>query len=389
MAVLTQEDLDAAIAAHALWIADHGTGTQADFTGDDLRGLDATGADLTGAIMGTALLRGCVFDDAIMPAVDFSAADFVTGAGGTLSMQRADLTGADFTGVSLAYWNIDGARFLNAVMDGATLSHVSAIATNFNGASLTSANLGTYSDFTRATFYGADLTGAAGMIGTDFTSASLNGAVLIGADFTWADLSGVGMKHCDIDHTTIFDRATLTLARYELELMLPALGHGKRTFTTNVGDLTGANSNAAQPIFQAGNDTFATGADISYLVDLFFTVTNGATSCTKSLVFGGTATFTSMRLDIVAQECADNALATVSAAALKTQAAASPILPAGTATAWCCRARGIIRVNAAGSIIPQFQFSADPTGTVLVKGDSYMVLTPIGSKTAAYRGGWA
>jgi hypothetical protein len=40
-------------------------------------------------------------------------------------------------------------------------------------------------------------------------------------------------------------------------------------------------------------------------------------------------------------------------------------------------------------MVPQFKFSADPTGTILVKKDSYMLLTPVGSNTVAFVGNWS
>lgn len=47
-----------------------------------------------------------------------------------------------------------------------------------------------------------------------------------------------------------------------------------------------------------------------------------------------------------------------------------------------------MRINAGGTLIPQFAFSADPTGTILIKKDSYMTLTPIGTNTVAAVGAW-
>jgi hypothetical protein len=47
-----------------------------------------------------------------------------------------------------------------------------------------------------------------------------------------------------------------------------------------------------------------------------------------------------------------------------------------------------MRINAGGTLIPQFQYSADPTGTILIKKDSFMKLRPEGSDTFASNGAW-
>ena len=63
--------LAAALAAHALWLADPASGARANRTGADLTGANLTGADLTDAEMYRAYL------------------------------EDADLTGADLTGANL------------------------------------------------------------------------------------------------------------------------------------------------------------------------------------------------------------------------------------------------------------------------------------------------
>ena len=53
------------------------------------------------------------------------------------------------------------------------------------------------------------------------------------------------------------------------------------------------------------------------------------------------------------------------------------------------RVKGIIRVNASGTIIPAITFSAAPGGTNTVGINSFFTLTPIGSNTATTIGAWA
>src|SRR3989338_6205371 len=67
-------------------------------------------------------------------------------------------------------------------------------------------------------------------------------------------------------------------------------------YAVNGADLTGANNNTAQPIFNTAYDTLTVPANTMYFFELYLSVTNGATTCTKALdLDDGTATFTSIR----------------------------------------------------------------------------------------------
>jgi len=51
--------------------------------------------------------------------------------------------------------------------------------------------------------------------------------------------------------------------------------------------------------------------------------------------------------------------------------------------------RGIMKVNAAGTITPQVQFSTSPGGTALVVSNSYIKFTPLGTSAVASIGNWS
>lgn len=158
---------------------------------------------------------------------------------------------------------------------------------------------------------------------------------------------------------------------------------------TNNGDFTGTAGSAVQPIFQAANDRLTVVAATTYYFELFLSVTNGATTATKALAFdAGTCTFTSIRYQAMGQNVAINTTGTTTSMAHVDTAAVTVILATGTAS-WWIRANGIMRINGAGTLLPQFKFSANPTGTVLVKVNSYMYLFPFGSNTVAAVGPWA
>jgi len=74
-------------------------------------------------------------------------------------LQDADFKKADLSGVDLTGANLSGASFHRANLRGAILEEVTAVGTNFNLAELTQARMGG-GTFTRAMFYGAQLSGA-------------------------------------------------------------------------------------------------------------------------------------------------------------------------------------------------------------------------------------
>jgi hypothetical protein len=51
--------------------------------------------------------------------------------------------------------------------------------------------------------------------------------------------------------------------------------------------------------------------------------------------------------------------------------------------------RGHVRINGAGTFIPQFIYSAAPGGTTTVKKESFFLMAPIGTNTAVVQGTWA
>ena len=162
-------------------------------------------------------------------------------------------------------------------------------------------------------------------------------------------------------------------------------------FASNVSDFTLANSASAQSPFAAAVDTLTVPAATTYFFELLLQITGmGATTRTTALEFdAGSATLTSISYFAEIFTGAANTIPTASGQ-LHAVAATAQILNATVATAAATiRARGLVRFNAAGTFIPQIKFSADPTGTILCKKDSFILLTPLGSNTVASVGPWA
>jgi hypothetical protein len=164
-------------------------------------------------------------------------------------------------------------------------------------------------------------------------------------------------------------------------------------FTSNQsGDFTLANSASAQSPFAAANDVITLPASTTYLFELFVVITGmGATTRTTALEFdAGTASLTSIMYEGVIATGAANSIYGVAPNGITAIAATAQVLNATVATAAATiRARGIVRINAAGTFIPQIKFSADPTGTILSKKESFFLMTPLGSNTVASIGSWA
>ena len=160
-------------------------------------------------------------------------------------------------------------------------------------------------------------------------------------------------------------------------------------FAANTADLTGANNANSQPIFNTAYDTLTVAASTTYYFELFLSVTNGATTCTKALDLNdGTATFTAIRYSAISQNTAVNTTG-ITLSGIHIDTAASTIILATGTTSWWIKANGIIRFNGAGTFIPKFAFSANPTGTVLIKRESYIILIPLGTDAVASVGQWS
>lgn len=162
-------------------------------------------------------------------------------------------------------------------------------------------------------------------------------------------------------------------------------------FASNVADFTMANSASAQSPFAAAVDTLTVPAATTYVFEMLLQITGmGATTRTTGVEFdAGTATLTSISYFAEIWTGAANTIPTASGQ-IHSVAATNSIMNATVATAAATiRVRGLVRFNAAGTFIPQIKFSADPTGTILCKKDSYILLTPLGSNTVASVGPWA
>lgn len=156
-------------------------------------------------------------------------------------------------------------------------------------------------------------------------------------------------------------------------------------------DATGTDVNTAQPWFPtAGAVTVA--ADTTYWLDAILVMIRaaGVTSHTTSVLFGGTATLTGLQYLATATVGETEALLPRSAVVSRVATATVAKAASTTATeAVSIMLDGIIRVNAAGTLIPQFIYSAAPGGAPTIKANSHFRLDYLGTGGFTTNGTWA
>lgn len=156
-------------------------------------------------------------------------------------------------------------------------------------------------------------------------------------------------------------------------------------------DDTGTNVATAQPWFPTAGGVTVTG-DTTYKMEGFLHTTRaaGVTSHTTGLLFAGTATLTSIRYRAgvntgdVSTNLAMNQT-TIAVATNTTVKAASTSATEETSI----YVDGIVRINAAGTFIPQFIYSAAPGGAPTIKANSFFKLTRMGNGSFTAQGTWA
>lgn len=154
-------------------------------------------------------------------------------------------------------------------------------------------------------------------------------------------------------------------------------------YITTISDLGGADVNTAQSWFPGASfTTYNAVATTSYFFEgiLHLTRAAGANSHTIGVLLGGTATFTSINYTARSTSTTGNVLGAVSA--IRCDAATSCVVTAASTSTTENNeiyVNGILRINGAGSVIPQFIFSAAPGGAPTVKTNSFFRLFPMGS----------
>lgn len=149
-----------------------------------------------------------------------------------------------------------------------------------------------------------------------------------------------------------------------------------------------ANNTSAQPLLNgtaSGAVTLPAGA---YFFEGSFDVTGlSGSSHTTQLGFGGTATISSVRYTVDSNTGAASTLATWQTAVI-TSASATSITAASTTTTVAARVRGIMRVSASGTVIPQITQLTASAAAVVSANSWFRFQMQSGSSTAVSSGPW-
>jgi len=150
-------------------------------------------------------------------------------------------------------------------------------------------------------------------------------------------------------------------------------------------DTGGALSASAQPWFPtAGGVTVQAGTNYNF--EGLLMLATGATTHTTATLFAGTATITS--IDYYAKLRSNaNLTITTAVSSIRISVATAIVLNAtSTAVETIIQVDGVVKINAGGTFIPQFQFSANPTTPCTVRRGSYFLMQAMASDT---QGTWA
>jgi len=159
---------------------------------------------------------------------------------------------------------------------------------------------------------------------------------------------------------------------------------------------TGADSATAQTWFPGGG---ATGLTVSATTSYFFegvlaaTKTAGTTSNTLGVLFAGTATLTSIGYHLTIMRNDTTATFPVSGLASTTfaEVATNTDITAASTSAnhvFLVKVSGIVRINGAGTFIPQFKYSAAPGGAPTIRSNTWFRMWPAGTNTVLNVGNW-
>lgn len=147
-------------------------------------------------------------------------------------------------------------------------------------------------------------------------------------------------------------------------------------------------STSAQNVFPAANDVLTVAESTTYFFDSFIYLSTGTTTHTTAFGLGGTATYTSILYDATLISAAANTISTTVSSLDVTTASATVLNATSAAATTRIRLRGVMRINAGGTVIPQITFSAGPTGTCQTNTNSWFRLWPVGSNTVEFVGNW-
>lgn len=152
------------------------------------------------------------------------------------------------------------------------------------------------------------------------------------------------------------------------------------------GDFALLTTSGVQSAFPTTKDVWTLQATTSYFFEGIYYITHTTTTCTAAMAFAaaGGLTITSMAYHVTSVINAANGAPAAPVDTWVNQLA-STVVSATSTVGWAIKFQGIIRINVAGTLTPQINWSANTTAPVM-KADSWISFTPLGTNTTVQLG---
>lgn len=141
---------------------------------------------------------------------------------------------------------------------------------------------------------------------------------------------------------------------------------------------------------KTAQDVFTVAANSTYRVRGQWYVNTGATTHTTAMAWAlSGATVTDFQYQVMLWSAALNTITTTQSTVHVTGVNSKVLNATSTAVYTIIKFEGIIVIGTGGTITPQINFSANPTGTNLMKRGSWISFERLGADTVTAIGGWA
>lgn len=155
-------------------------------------------------------------------------------------------------------------------------------------------------------------------------------------------------------------------------------------------DFTLSAASGVQSVFPAACDVVTLEGSTTYHMRGLYILNTGATTHTTAMAFAlGTATVTSWEYVANLWSAAANTISTTQSTTHVSGVASKVLNATSTAVYTIIQFEGFVRINTGGTITPQINFSANPTGTNLTKVGSFIRFDKMGSSSLQLAGPWA
>jgi hypothetical protein len=191
-------------------------------------------------------------------------------------------------------------------------------------------------------------------------------------------------KSSSVDYATIWQTPSGGSSTGVLSDLQMSIIQSDGTLNAALGVQTWAGTN------KTAQDVFTVVANSTYRVKGNWYVNTGAITHTTAMAFAlATATVTDFQYQVMIWSAALNTIATVQSTTHVTGVASKVLNATSTAVYTIIQFEGIMVVGTGGTVTPQINFSANPTGTNLMKRGSWTSFERLGADTVTVAGGWA